>query len=197
MRLIVATNNKGKLLEIQQILCDCGIELLTLSDIGLDVDFLETGETFEENAIIKAKTVYELKKMPVLADDSGLIVDALEGQPGIRTSRYAGEGATDDQNIDKLLTNMKEVADKDRSARFICAIAYIDNDGNVNTFCGECEGFITKERRGIDGMGYDPVFFYPPFNSTFAESSYEQKNKVSHRKKALFKFKDFLVKNKN
>lgn len=196
MKLIVATNNKGKLLEIQQILGDCNIELLTLSDIGLDVDFLETGETFEENAIIKAKTVYEIKKMPVLADDSGLIVDALSGQPGIRTSRYAGEGATDNQNIDKLLKNLKDVDDKDRSARFACAIAYIDNDGKTSTFYGECEGFITKERKGKDGMGYDPVFFYPPFNKTFAESSYEEKNKVSHRNKALLKFCDAIL-NKN
>lgn len=193
MKLVVATNNKGKLLEIQQILNDKKLELLTLTDIDLNIDFIESGETFEENAIIKAKTVYDLTQMPVIADDSGLVVDSLGGQPGIRTSRYAGEDATDDQNIDKLLKNMNGIVQEDRTAHFVCAIAYIDKNGNISTYRGECDGYITEERRGKDGMGYDPVFFYPPFNLTFAQVSYEEKNKVSHRNKALSKLKKALI----
>ena len=136
MKLIVATNNKGKLLEIEQILEDSGIELLPLSKLDISVEFEETGTTFEENAIIKAKTLYDLKKMPVLADDSGLVVDALGGAPGIYTSRYAGEHATDDENIDKLLNAMKDVSLKNRTARFVCAIAYIDEAGHTSTYVG-------------------------------------------------------------
>jgi len=190
MRMIVATNNRGKLEEIEQIAAGHDVELVTLKDAGIKIDVEENGSTFEENALIKARAVYELTKTPVLADDSGLCVDALFGAPGIFTSRYSGENATDDTNIDKILSVMRDVPEGKRSARFVCAIAYIDENGSEYVYRGTCEGEITFERRGRDGMGYDPIFYYPPFGCTFAECPYEKKNSVSHRNAALKKFFD-------
>ena len=189
MKIIAATNNKGKLMEIEEITRTLDIVVRSLSDEGIKVEFEETGTTFEENALIKARTVRAITNAPVLSDDSGLEVDALFGAPGVYTSRYAGEGATDDENIDKLLFAMKDVKDeKKRTARFVCALAYIDEKGEEHIYRGECEGRITFERKGKDGMGYDPVFYYPPYKMTFAECSHEMKNAVSHRSAALKKF---------
>ncbi len=188
MKLIVATNNQGKLMEIEQIMEGRKVELSTLRDEGINVEFDETGKTFEENALIKARTIFDLTHSAVLADDSGLCVDALDGAPGIYTSRYAGEHATNDENIDKLLMAMKDVPDAERTARFVCAIVYIDDSGHESVYRGECEGIITRKRCGVDGMGYDPVFYYPPLGKTFAECDYDSKNAVSHRNAALEQF---------
>ncbi len=188
MKIIAATNNKGKLMEIEEITKDLNISVSSLSNEGIKVDFDETGATFEENALIKARTVYKISHTPVLSDDSGLEVYALFGAPGVYTSRYAKEGATDDENISKLLFAMKEVKEEKRTARFVCALAYIDENGDEHVYRGECEGRITFERKGKDGMGYDPVFYYPPYKMTFAECSHEMKNAVSHRSAALKKF---------
>ena len=189
MKIIAATNNKGKLMEIEEITKDLKFYVSSLSNEGIKVDFEETGATFEQNALIKARTVYKISHTPVLSDDSGLEVDALFGAPGVYTSRYAKEGATDDENISKLLFAMKEVKKEEkRTARFVCALAYIDENGDDHVYRGECEGLITFEKRGKDGMGYDPVFYYPPYKTTFAECSHEMKNAVSHRSAALKKF---------
>lgn len=188
MKIIIATNNRGKLEEIEQIMAGKDVSFSTLSDEGIKVEFDETGTTFEENALIKARTVYNIVHTPVLSDDSGLCVDALLGAPGIYTSRYFKENATDDENISKLLSAMQYVRDGKRAARFVCAIAYIDEAGKEHVYRGECEGEITLERHGRDGMGYDPVFYYKPYKKTFAQCTYEEKNAVSHRNAALSKF---------
>ncbi|MBR2742706.1 MAG: XTP/dITP diphosphatase [Clostridia bacterium] len=190
MKIIAATNNRGKLMEIEEITSGLGVRVSSLSDEGIKIDVEETGKTFEENALIKARAVYEITRTPVLADDSGLCVDALSGAPGVYTARYAGEGASDDANISKLLSAMRDADEENRTARFVCALAYIDESGREHVYRGECEGVITFEKKGTGGMGYDPVFYYPPYKMTFAECSHEMKNAVSHRSAALKKFFD-------
>lgn len=195
MKIIVATNNRGKLEEIEQIMTGKNVKLSTLSDEGIKAEFDETGTTFEENALIKARTVYNIVHKPVISDDSGLCVDALLGAPGIYTSRYFRENAKDDENISKLLNAMKDVPTEKRSAKFVCVIAYIDELGKEHVYRGECGGEISFERMGRFGMGYDPVFYYPPYERTFAQCSDDEKNAVSHRNEALSKFlKDIEIK---
>lgn len=183
-KLLVATGNKGKLVEIREILK--GTEVLGLKDVGIDVDVEETGKTFAENAFIKAFEISKLSGLPVLADDSGLEVDVLGGEPGVYSARYAGENTTDEKNVLKLLSKLKDVPPEERCARFACAMCIIFPDGKkIESFGVSCPGIIIDEPRGENGFGYDPVFYAPEYNKTFSEMSMEEKNKVSHRKAAL------------
>lgn len=185
---IVATKNDHKVSEMAQILKDTGLSLITMTRAGVDEDIEENGTTFEENAKIKARTVAKLTGKPAIADDSGLSVDALFGEPGIYSARYAsvdGHNATDDENIDKLLENMKAIPGNERTARFVSALALCFPDGREYSAIGVCEGLITRERRGEGGFGYDPVFFCTKLSKTFGEATADEKNAVSHRKCAL------------
>lgn len=183
-KLLVATGNQGKLKEIREILSD--IEVLGLSDVGIECDVEETGTTFAENAYIKAFEISKRTGLPVLADDSGLEVEALGGRPGVYSARFAGEHATDDENVNKLLAELKDVPKDKRGARFACAMCLIFPDGRkIETFGTSCPGIIIDSKRGENGFGYDPVFFAPEYGKTFSEMTMEEKNKVSHRKAAL------------
>ncbi len=188
MQIILASNNKNKLREVRQILEPLGYEVVSQSEAGIDIDVDETGSTFEENAFLKANAVHRICSKAVIADDSGLEVDALDKAPGIYSARYC-EG-TDKDRCAKLLKNMENVADDKRTARFVCTICYIDSNGNAQTVRGDCEGNIGYEPMGENGFGYDPVFMYG--NKSFAELSAEEKNSISHRAKALQKLGDLL-----
>lgn len=190
-KLLVATGNKGKLVEIREILS--GIEVLGLKDVNINVDVEETGKTFSENAFIKAYEISKLSGLPVLADDSGLQVDCLNGEPGVYSARYAGENATDDDNVIKLLGKLYDIPENERHARFACAMCLIFPDGRkIESFGVSCEGYILNEKRGENGFGYDPVFYAPEYKKTFSEMSMEEKNKVSHRKAALIALSEKL-----
>lgn len=183
MKIIAATNNKGKLREFGEILSPLGFEVVSLHEAGIYAEVEETGSTFEENALIKARAVALLSNSPVIADDSGLCVDALDGRPGVQSARWAGEGASDAQRIDKLLSELEGV--EDRSARFISAVAFVDTDGTAITAEGTVEGSILYKPVGSNGFGYDPVFFCTELQQSFAEAGDELKNSVSHRGRAL------------
>ncbi len=184
-KIIVATNNDDKMKEIRMILKDLDYELQSLDEAGITVDIIEDGETFEENAIIKAKTVMEFTGEIVMADDSGLEVDALDKQPGIYSSRFLGEDTSYDIKNQYILDELKDVDFDNRTARFICAVACVFPDGRIITKHGVMEGYIGKEIQGKYGFGYDPIFWLPKYNSTSAQISPEEKNKESHRGKAL------------
>lgn len=184
MKVVVATGNPGKLKEFQRILSPYGVEVLSQAQAGVCLEVEETGTTFEENAFLKAQAVFAAAKIPAIADDSGLVVDALSGAPGVYTARYAGEHATDEENIAKLLGNMQGVGE--RSARFVCAICYVWGEGKSLTTRGECEGSIGFEKRGEGGFGYDPIFMVE--NRSFAQLSAREKDDISHRGKALRAF---------
>lgn len=189
MKLVLASQNRHKAEEIQSILGK-NIKLLTLDEVGCkDLEIIEDGDTFEANAVKKAVTVMEKTGLPSIADDSGLCVDALGGAPGIYTARFAGEGATDDQNISKLLKALEGVEMSERTARFVCVIALAYPDREPVTFCGECQGKILTEKRGENGFGYDPIFYVEEFEKTMAELPAEVKNSISHRSNALSKLK--------
>ncbi len=192
---IVATKNAHKVFEMAEILKDTQLSLVTMTEAGVEGEIEETGKTFEENAKIKARTVAKITGKPALADDSGLSVDALGGEPGIYSARYAsidGNNATDDKNIDKLLENMKAIPGNERTARFVSALALCFPDGREYTAIGVCEGLITRERRGEGGFGYDPVFFCTKLSKTFGEASADEKNTVSHRNRALTQLKEII-----
>ncbi len=185
MEFVLASQNKHKAVEIENILGE-GFFIITMDETkakGLDI--IEDGETFEENALIKARTVAKITNLPTIADDSGLCVEYLGGAPGVYTARYAGEGATDDENIDKLLDALAGVPEEKRGAYFACAIAVVFPDGEEKTFFGKCDGRILEERRGANGFGYDPIFFAFEYNMSMAEIPMEDKNKISHRSRAL------------
>ncbi|MGN0108327.1 MAG: XTP/dITP diphosphatase [Hominilimicola sp.] len=183
MKVIAATKNKGKIREMQEILSPLDIEIISQQEMGIEVDTEETGDTFEKNALIKARAVAMLCDYPILADDSGICVDALGGAPGVRSARYAGDGATDSARINKML---REIGDSEnRNAKFVTAVAFIFPDGIEVTATGEVKGHITHEPRGENGFGYDPIFFSDELGKTFAQSSDEEKNSVSHRGRAL------------
>lgn len=183
MKVIAATKNKGKIREMEEILSGLGIEIVSQQDMGIDVDVEETGDTFEKNALIKARAVAMISDNPVLADDSGLCVDALGGAPGVYSARYAGDNATDEDKINKLL---REIGDsEDRNAKFVTAVAFIFPDGREITASGEVKGYITEKPAGTGGFGYDPIFFSEELEKTFAEATDEEKNSVSHRGRAL------------
>lgn len=181
--LILATTNKNKVKEFQEMLKDFPIEIRSLADFGPLPEAIEDGETFEENAYKKAIHTAKILGFPAIADDSGLVVEALDGAPGVYSARYAGDKATDKENVDKLLEEMKGV--KNRKAAFQCVLSIAVPSGPALTYEGSCEGVILEERRGESGFGYDPIFYFEDLGKTFAECTMEEKNKVSHRGNAL------------
>jgi XTP/dITP diphosphohydrolase len=181
--IVLATRNQGKIREIQEILREADIELRSLNDFGPIPEAVEDGETFDDNAYKKALFTARVLGLPAMADDSGLVVEALGGAPGVRSARYAGEEASDRDNIAKLLREM--TGEKNRRAAFQCVISIAVPSGPALTYEGRCEGEITTSPQGEEGFGYDPVFFYPPAGRTFAEMTLAEKNQVSHRGRAL------------
>lgn len=191
-KVIFATGNEGKMKEIREILGDLDIELLSLKDAGITADIEENGSTFEENAIIKAKAISQLTEEIVLADDSGLEIDYLNKEPGIYSARYMGEDTSYHIKNSNLIQRLEGVPDQQRSARFVCAIVAAFPDGTVKTVRASMEGRIGYEEKGENGFGYDPIFYLPEYGCSSAEISMEEKNKISHRGKALRAIKDEL-----
>jgi len=191
-KILLATKNRGKLIEMRTILGTDHFELIPVDTIRMFPDIPETGDTFEENAIIKAKESFKLTGIPALADDSGLWVDCLEGRPGVYSARYAGEDASDDDNTDKVLEEIKAFSPP-YTAKYVCALAYYDGKEIITTE-GECNGELILERKGTNGFGYDPVFIPTGYKKTMAELDPETKNKLSHRFKAVEKMKEALTK---
>ncbi|MBU5455994.1 XTP/dITP diphosphatase [Caproiciproducens sp. MSJ-32] len=192
-KLVLASNNSGKIKEIKELLKDLEIEVFSLKDMGIDIQVEEDGKTFEENSRKKAEEIYdELIKIKennfiVMADDSGLEVDYLNGEPGVYSARYAGENGNDEKNNEKLIKKLQGVPFEERRARFVCHISLVYGDKKYLGVNGSVEGYILEERRGEGGFGYDPLFFYKPYNKTFSEMTMEEKNKISHRGIALRK----------
>jgi XTP/dITP diphosphohydrolase len=184
MRLLVATNNPGKIREYDDLLAGLRLDLCGLAEVGLDTDVEETGQTFAENALLKALAYGRASRLLTLADDSGLEVVALGGAPGVYSARYAGKGASDADRYRKLLAALEGVPWEKRAARFRCVIALAWPDGRVETFEGQCDGVIAFEPRGTNGFGFDPVFYMPEHGCTMAELPTEVKNRVSHRARA-------------
>ena len=187
MKLVLASKNQHKLVEMQTILGQLGLEVVLESEVGVDVDVEETGVTFMENALLKARAVCEASGMAAIADDSGLMVDALGGAPGVYSARYGGR-ESDAARTAFLLENMADVPEEQRTARFVSAIACALPDGRVVTAEGACEGTILFATRGDNGFGYDPVFYVPSLGKTFAEADGLEKNAISHRGNALQEF---------
>lgn len=190
--MIFATGNQGKIKEIKAILGDIGEEIISMKEAGIDVDLVEDGGTFEENAIIKAKTVMELTGQLTLADDSGLEVDALNKEPGIYSARYLGEDTSYEIKNRNIIERLEGVEGARRSARFVCVIAAAFPDGEIVTTRGTIEGVIAKEPAGVNGFGYDPIVYVPEFGMTTGQMEPEAKNAVSHRGKALNAMKKIL-----
>ena len=188
-KIVFATSNAGKMREIREILKDLGAEILSMKEAGVDVDIVEDGDTFAANALIKAKAVWEKTGGIVLADDSGLVIDALNGEPGVYSARYGGPDCiSDSDRIDYLLKKLENVPEGKRTAKFVSVITLVTPDGKEIVARGECPGHILFERHGNGGFGYDPVFFAEDAGCTFAELAPEQKNQVSHRARALRAF---------
>lgn len=190
MEFIIATGNKGKVKDFNLILNKLGHSAISLKDIGVEMDVEETGKTFMENAYLKAKSIYDIIKKPVIADDSGLCVKALNGRPGVYSARYGGEGLTDKDRCLKLLDEMETI--EDREAKFVCSICAILSDNDVIETEGEVCGSLLYEMKGNNGFGYDPMFFVKEYNKTFGELSDNEKNSISHRRKALDRFVEIL-----
>ena len=193
-KLIFATGNEGKMKEIRMILGDLDYEILSMKEAGITADIVEDGKTFEENAMIKAKAISKLANCLVLADDSGLEVDYMDKQPGIYSARWMGEDTSYDIKNKKIIENLEGVPEEKRTARFVCAVAAAFPDGRVITKRGTIEGIIGYEQRGENGFGYDPIFFLPEYGMTTAELPVEEKNKISHRGRALEQIKEELKK---
>ncbi len=191
---VIATRNPGKLREFRSLFESSGFSLLGLRDVGLDREFAETGRSFAENARLKALAYSEHTDYPVLADDSGLEVFALDGRPGIYSARYAGAGATDRQRIDKLLDELSR-REGDRSARFVCALALALRGVLLIEAEGECRGVIARAPSGSNGFGYDPIFYFSGLGRTYAELSEEEKNMVSHRARAVASLREQMSRN--
>ncbi len=186
MKVVLASKNPHKLVEIRQITDKFGFDLILQSELGVDIDVEETGTTFEENSFIKAEAVMKATGLPAIADDSGIAVDALNGEPGIYSARYGFDDSLDDWGrLQLLLKNTEHVPDGQRQAQFVCVITFITPDGATIQARGEIHGELTREPHGENGFGYDPIFYYPPMCVTTAEMSSEDKNKVSHRANAL------------
>lgn len=192
-KVIFATGNAGKMHEIRMIMKDLDIELLSMKEAGVDVDIVEDGKTFEENAIIKAKKIMEITGEITLADDSGLEVDFLDKAPGIYSARYMGEDTSYDIKNKAIIDQLAGVEGSDRSARFVCAIAAAFPDGTVETTRATIEGLIGYEQKGSNGFGYDPIVYIPEYDATTAELPSEVKNTISHRGKALEMMKEKIV----
>ena len=192
-KIVFATSNAGKMREIREILKDLGAEILSMKEAGVDVDIVEDGDTFAANALIKAKAVWEKTGGIVLADDSGLVIDALNGEPGVYSARYMGEKTSYEIKNKNLIDRLEGVPDEKRTARFVCAIAAVMPDGSERVTEGTIEGRIGYEEKGEGGFGYDPIFYVPEFGCTSAELTAEQKNAASHRGRALEKMKEKLL----
>lgn len=199
IKIVFATNNAHKVAEFRSCFSQMGVdaEIVTIKETGFAGEIVENADTFEGNAFIKAKALCEYTGLIAVADDSGLAVDALGGAPGVYSARYSGENATDAENIDKLLCELNKLGNVSRNAKFVCSMCVCRPDGETLYVRGESEGVIIDELRGDGRFGYDPVFFYPPMNKTFAEMSSDEKNSVSHRGRAvekLLEHKDFFQK---
>ena len=193
MKVVLASKNKHKLVEISKITEKFGFELVLQSELGIDIDVEETGTTFEENSFLKAEAVMKATGLPALADDSGIAVDALNGEPGIYSARYGFDDTLDDAGrMYLLLKNTEHVPDDKRQAQFVCVITLVMPDGSSVQARGDVHGLLTREPRGENGFGYDPIFYYPPFGKTTAEIPAEEKHQVSHRGKALRVFYEKL-----
>lgn len=190
-KIVLASNNKNKLLEFEQLFKPMGIEVTSMKAAGVNIDIIEDGETFEENAHIKAKTVFDITKLPTIADDSGLEIDFLNGAPGIYSARYAGEDATDLDKNNKVLAEMSDVDMPLRTARFVCAIYFIISGEEEYSITGTVDGFISKEAMGNNGFGYDPIFLVEEGKS-MAMLSEEEKNEISHRAMAFKQLKEII-----
>ncbi|MBQ8189613.1 MAG: XTP/dITP diphosphatase [Lachnospiraceae bacterium] len=192
--IIFATGNAGKAREVAMMFADMDVKVQTLKEAGIDVEVIEDGKTFMENAVIKAKTIAEHTDKIVLADDSGLVIDYLNGEPGIYSARYMGEDTSYDIKNKHLLERMEGVPEQDRSARFVCAMAAVMPGGEIVQTEGVMEGIIGYQLAGANGFGYDPIFYLPEFQASSAEISPEQKNAISHRGKALRMMQEKLKK---
>lgn len=189
MKVVLASKNKHKLIEISKITEKFDIELVMESDLGVDIDVEETGTTFEENSFLKANAVMQATGLPALADDSGIAVDALNGEPGVYSARYGFDESLDDWGrLQLLLKNTENVPDGQRQAQFVCVITLVMPDGQTIQARGEVHGELLRAPAGEGGFGYDPIFYYPPYGKTLAEVTPEEKNQVSHRAKALQAF---------
>jgi XTP/dITP diphosphohydrolase len=191
-QVIIATKNKGKAKDFEAIFNPYGFEVLTLHDVAQDMDVEETGSTFAENAILKAEALAERLQTFVIADDSGLEIDALDGAPGVYSARYAGLDKSDEANIEKVLTELAHVDDNKRTARFCCAIALAGPDMETKTAFGTCEGVIAHDRKGTNGFGYDPIFYVPALGKMMAELQPKEKAAISHRGNAIKKIEEEL-----
>lgn len=196
-KIIFATTNEGKLKEIKLILQDLNYDIISMKEAGLDIDIVEDGQTFEENAIIKARTIMELTGEIVLADDSGLEVDALNKEPGIYSARYLGTDTPYSVKNQYIIDKLKDKVNVERSARFVCAIALVYPSGEIITRRATIEGYIAEKEAGTNGFGYDPIFFIPEYNCTSSELTLEQKNKISHRGLALEAIKEVIWRKEN
>ncbi|MGC8938055.1 MAG: XTP/dITP diphosphatase [Thermodesulfovibrio sp.] len=194
MQIVIASRNKKKTVELGRILKDFNIELLSINDFPELEEVVEDGLTFQENALKKARYVCQKTGLPALADDSGLVVDALGGAPGVRSARYAGENATDEDNIKKLLKELEGIPLEERTAQFVCCIALVFPNSKEYLFWGYVKGKITETPKGSYGFGYDPVFIPEGSSVTFAQMLPHEKDKISHRKEALDKLREFLIK---
>ncbi len=192
MKLVVATNNQGKVKELKKLLEPLGIEPVSLKDEGIEIEVVEDGETFAENARLKAEAVYNIVHCPVIADDSGLEIDFLDGAPGIYSARYAGENATDKERMEKVLSELEGTDESIRTARFVCALYCILDDETEYSVLGTCDGVIGTEPVGENGFGYDPIFVLPD-GRTMAELDASEKNEISHRANALRKLAEVLA----
>lgn len=193
-QVIVATKNAGKAKEFEHIFNQYNVVVKSLLDFEGIEEIVEDGQTFEENALIKARAIAKQFNQVVIADDSGLEVDALDGRPGVYSARYAGEGRNDQANIEKVLSELKGVPTQNRSARFVCALALVTPEGQEAVVRGTCEGQILSECVGSEGFGYDPIFYLPQLGKTMAQIPKSQKNVLSHRAEAFKKLQDILMK---
>ena len=191
-RIIFATTNKDKVREVKMMLEGFDVELCTMKEAGVDVDIVEDGTTFEENAIIKAKTIMEMTGEIALADDSGLEVDYMDGAPGIYSARFLGEDTSYDVRNNYIIDKLKDAKGSERSARFVCAMAAAFPNGDIETCRGTIEGVIAYEQKGTNGFGYDPIVYVPEYEMTTGEMAPELKNSISHRGKALEQMKEVL-----
>ena len=192
-KVILATNNEGKIRELSSLISGESWEFISPAAAGIELDVEETGRTFEENAVIKAKSYAKASNLPAIADDSGLEVDALNGDPGVFSARYAGPDASDNKRNEFLLFNLANVPWEKRTARFRCVIAIAFPEDRLILCKGECPGIIAFEPKGENGFGYDPVFYLPELGKSMAEISLEEKNRISHRAKAARKAQEFLT----
>ena len=190
MNFIIATNNKDKVREIKTILS--GHNVISQGEAGLNIEAIEDGTTFAENALIKARSIKEFSDCAIIADDSGIMVDYLDGAPGIYSARFAGEGCTPKDCNEKMLRELEGVPFEKRGAHYVCCMALILPNGEEHTFEGKCDGYIIDEERGTNGFGYDPMFYVPQIDMTFGEAPDDVKHKMSHRYFALLKLSEFI-----